>query len=153
MSLLNASLLSLAIATLATIVAAFIAIPASFFMARRAFTGRSVLEAIIMMPLVLPPTVVGYLILISLGTSSWIGMLLYRWFHYSIFMRFEAAVLAAAIVAIPLFYIPARAAFSGVDRELEDVARLFGATRRQLFFHVSLPMAARGVFAGAILAF
>jgi molybdate transport system permease protein len=150
---IHATLLSLGIAVLATCLAALVAIPLSFFMARHAFRGRSVVEALIMLPLVLPPTVVGYLLLVMLGTRGVIGAWLYRWFGYSMFMRFESAVLAAAIVAVPLFYIPARAAFSGVDRELEDVALLFGATRWQLFFRVSLPMAARGVFAGAILAF
>jgi molybdate transport system permease protein len=150
---IHATLLSLGIAVLATCLAALVAIPLSFYMARHAFWGRSIVEALIMLPLVLPPTVVGYLLLVMLGTRGWIGAWLYRWFGYSMFMRIESAVLAAAIVAVPLFYIPARAAFSGVDRELEDVALLFGATRWQLFFRVSLPMAARGVFAGAILAF
>ncbi|MGN6369926.1 MAG: molybdate ABC transporter permease subunit [Phycisphaerae bacterium] len=151
--MLNASILSLTIAILATILAALIAIPLAFFMSRRPFRGRSLLEALIMLPLVLPPTVVGYLLLVLLGTHGLIGTWLYRWFHYSLFMRVEAAVLAAAVVAIPLCYIPSRAAFSAVDRDLEDVAVLFGASRRQLFFRISLPLAARGVFAGAILAF
>ena len=151
--MINASFLSLTIAILATILATLVAIPLAFYMSRGSFWGRSVVEAVIMLPLVLPPTVVGYLLLVTMGTRGIIGAWLYRWFHYSMFMRVEAAVLAAAIVAIPLCYIPARAAFSGVDRDLEDVAVLFGATRRQLFFRVSLPLAARGVFAGAILAF
>ena len=151
--MLNASILSLTIAVLATILAGLVAIPAAFFMSRRPFWGRSVVEAVIMLPLVLPPTVVGYLLLVILGTRGIIGTWLYRWFQYSMFMRVEAAVLAAALVAIPLCYSPARAAYSGVDRDLEDIAILFGATRRQLFFRISLPLASRGVFAGAILAF
>lgn len=149
----HATFLSLAIAVLATLLAGLVAVPLAFFISRRSFSGRSFVEAVIMLPLVLPPTVLGYLLLITFGTKGLIGAFLYRCFHYSMFMRFEAAVLAAAIVALPLFYIPARAAFSGVDRDLEDVAILFGASGRQLFFRVSLPLASRGVFAGALLAF
>jgi molybdate transport system permease protein len=74
-------------------------------------------------------------------------------FDYSIIFRFEGAVLAAAVVALPLLYMPARAAFAGVERDLEDVARLMGAGRIAMFWHVSLPLARRGIASGLILAF
>jgi molybdate transport system permease protein len=149
----NAAGLSVGIAAAATALTALVAVPLAFVLARRKFAGRSVVEGLMLLPLVLPPTVVGYLILIVLGRRGMVGMWLYKWFGYSILMRVEGAVLAAMIVALPLCYMPARAAFGGVDRELEDTARLFGATRWQLFFHVSLPMARRGVLAGMVLAF
>jgi molybdate transport system permease protein len=72
---------------------------------------------------------------------------------YSILFRLEGAVLAAAVVALPMLYMPAKAAFAGVDRELEDVARLLGATRLQTFWHVSIPLARRGLASGLMLAF
>jgi molybdate transport system permease protein len=151
--LLPPLLLSLAIALCATAVVAATAIPLAFFMARRPFPGKSLLEALIIVPLVLPPTVVGYLIIVFLGRHGLLGQYLDRWLDYSIMFRFEGAVLAAAVVALPMLYMPAKAAFAGVDRELEDIATLFGATRLQMFWHVSLPLARRGILSGAILAF
>ncbi len=144
MSLWDASVLSLEVAGAATVLTGLVAMPLAFLISRRAFLGRSLVEGVLMMPLVLPPTVVGYLLLMVFGREGVAGHFLYEWFGYSLLMRFEGAVLAAVVVALPLFYMPARAAFSGVDRELEDVARLFGATRLQMFFHVSLPLAMRG---------
>jgi molybdate transport system permease protein len=122
-------------------------------MARRRFPGRSFIEGIIMMPLVLPPTVVGYLIIMTLGANGALGQYLQRWFGYSIMFRFEGAVLAAAIVALPMLYMPAKAAFATVERELEDMARSMGANRVQLFWHVSIPLARRGIISGVLLAF
>ncbi len=152
-SLWDAALLSLAIGTVATLLTAVIAVPLAFAMSRFKFRGQFLIEGLMMLPLVLPPTVVGYFILMVLGRRGIVGTWLYHWFAYSILMRFEGAVLAAVIVALPLFYIPARAAFDGVDRDLEDAARLCGATGPHVFFRVSLPMAMHGVFAGAVLAF
>jgi len=145
--------LSLQIACWATALTAAVAIPLAHVMARRPFPGKSLLEALITLPLVLPPTVVGYLIIVLLGRQGLLGHYLADWFDYSILFRIEGAVLASAIVALPLLYMPARAAFASIDRELEDIARLFGATRLELFWHVSLPLARRGIGSGVILAF
>jgi molybdate transport system permease protein len=141
------------IALCATAVVAATAIPLAFFMARRNFPAKSLVEAVIIVPLVLPPTVVGYLIILFLGANGIVGQYLKRWLDYSIMFRFEGAVLAAAVVALPMLYMPAKAAFAGVDRDLEDIATTFGATRLQMFWHVSLPLARRGILSGAILAF
>ena len=146
-------LLSLRIAATATAVAAALTIPLAFWLARRRFPGRGVLEALILVPLVLPPTVVGYLIIVTFGARGWIGSFLHGSFDYSILFRFEGAVLAAATVAVPLLYMPSKAAFAAVDRELEDIALLLGASRLQIFWHVSLPLARRGILSGLILAF
>jgi len=146
-------LLSLRVASCATALTALVAVPLAFFMARRTFAGKSALEALFTLPLVLPPTVVGYFIIVMLGARGWLGSWLHRWFGYSIVFRFEGAVLAAAVVALPLLYMPAKAAFASVERELEDIARLFGASWMQLFWHVSLPMARRGIASGLLLAF
>src|SRR5687767_3597047 len=94
--------LSLQIASAATLVLAVVAIPIAYVMSRRQFIGKSVVEAVITMPLVLPPTVVGYVILMWFGAQGSLGKYLNGWFGYSITFRFEGAVLAAAVVALPL---------------------------------------------------
>ena len=146
-------LLSLGIALLATLLVAATGVPLAYFMARRRFPGRSILEALITVPLVLPPTVVGYLLIVTLGAQGWAGAWLHRAAGYSIMFRVEGAVLAAAVVALPMLYLPARAAFAAVEKEMEDVATLMGAGRLATFWHVSLPLARRGIAAGLILAF
>ncbi len=142
--------LSFRVATLATVVAALVGIPLAFVMARRRFFGKSFLEALILLPMVLPPTVVGYLLLMSLGARGWLSPLLGG---YSIVFKFEGAVLAAAVVALPMLYIPAKAGFASVERELEDIAVLMGANPWQLFWNVSVPLAVRGLGSGFVLAF
>ena len=146
-------LLSLRVALLATALVAAVGVPLAYVMARRRFPGRSLLEALLMVPLVLPPTVVGYLIIVTLGARGWAGRWLYHFAHYSIMFRREGAVLAAAVVSLPMLYIPTRAAFAAVEKEMEDVATLMGAGRLATFWHVSLPLARRGIAAGLILAF
>ena len=142
--------LSVRIAATATVLAAVVTVPLAHWMARHRFAGKSIAEGLLLMPLVLPPTVVGYLILMTFGARGGIG----RWLGgYSIVFKFEGAVLAAAVVALPMLYAPAKAAFASVDRELEDVALLFGASRLQMFWHVSIPLARRGLLSGVLLAF
>jgi molybdate transport system permease protein len=146
-------LLSLQVALVATVMVAMIGVPLAFLMARRRFTGKSVFDALIVVPLVLPPTVVGYFILLALGARSPLGALLRRTFDYSVLFNWHGAVIAAVVVALPLLYLPAKSAFANVDRELEDLARLLGATPVQQFWHVSLPLARRGIASGLLLAF
>jgi len=145
--------LSLRIATVATIVAGLVAIPMAMLMSRRRFIGKSLIECILVVPMVLPPTVIGYLIILWLGARGLIGHWLYERFEYSIVFRFEGAALAAAIVALPMFYLPAKAGFASVARELEENARLLGANRWQVFWQVTLPLARRGLNSGLVLAF
>jgi len=145
--------LSLRVAGAATCVALLVAVPLAYLNARRRYAGKSLLEGLLIVPMVLPPTVVGYLIISALGAHGWLGQYLNHWFAYSIMFRFEGAVLAAAIVALPLLYLPSRAAFASIDREVEDATRLMGANHLQLLWHVSLPMARRGLASGIMLAF
>ena len=145
-----ASALSLRIAAVATLVTVLIGVPLAWAMARRQFPGRGILEAFILMPVVLPPTVVGYALLMLFGANGWIGRHLGG---YSIAFRLEGAVLAAVVVALPMLYLPAKAGFAAVERELEDVATLMGANRWQTFWHVSVPLARRGLLSGIVLAF
>jgi molybdate transport system permease protein len=145
--------LSLRIAVSATLLAMASAVPLAYFLARRRFPLKSAIEALLLLPLVLPPTVVGYLLLGTLGARGIIGHYLFDAFRYSIAFRFEGAVLAAWLVAFPLLYLPARSAFAGVEREMEDNATINGANRWQLFWQVNLPLARRGIISGLLLAF
>jgi molybdate transport system permease protein len=151
--LLTSLLLSLRIALAATALAALAAIPLAYLLARRSFAGKSILETILVLPLILPPTVVGYLIIIAFGIQSPIGRWMDAAFGFRLLFTEAGAVVASAVVAFPLLLLPARSAFAGVERELEDVARLMGAGRGGVFWHVSLPLARRGIAGGLLLAF
>jgi molybdate transport system permease protein len=147
--LLAAMGLSLRVAGTASLLAMAIAVPLAWVSARRRFAGKSVLEAVLLLPLVLPPTVIGYALIVLLGRHGLLG----GWLEGSLLFRIEGAILAATVVALPLIYLPTRAAFASVDREMEDIARLMGASRAQTFWHVSLPMARRGIASGLMLGF
>lgn len=146
-------LLSLKIASAATALTMIVAVPLAYVLARRRFVGKGVVETLILLPLVLPPTVVGYIILMIFSRGGYVGHWFQQFFDYSIVFRFEGAVLAAAVVAMPMLYMPAKASFQTVDRELEDISKTLGASHLQIFWHVSLPMARRGLISGLILAF
>jgi molybdate transport system permease protein len=153
-SLWHACFFSLQIAAAATILAALLAVPLAWFLARRRSLLKSILEAVLIVPLVLPPTVVGYGLIVLMGRRGWIGSFLADHLGgYTILFRPEGAVLAALAVALPLLYLPAKAAFVSVQRELEDVARLLGAGPWRIFWLVSLPLARRQIAAGLLLAF
>jgi molybdate transport system permease protein len=145
--------LSLRIALTATAVVAALGVPLAWLMARRQFFGKPVVETLLTVPLILPPTVVGYLIILLLGTRGPVGRLLHDWFGVQVLFSETGAVLASVVVSLPLLLLPARSAFAGVERELEDIARLYGAGTLQIFWHVSLPMARRGISSGLLLAF
>jgi molybdate transport system permease protein len=145
--------LSLRITLLATLAATALAVPLAYLHTRRRYAGMSIIEGLIVVPMILPPTVLGYLIVMALGARGWPGRWLFAWFDYSILFRFEGAVIAAALVAVPLIYLPTRAAFASVEREMEDIARINGAGVVSMFWHVSLPMAARGLASGVMLGF
>ncbi len=146
-------LFSLRIAGAATLLSALVAVPLALLMSRRQFWGKSLIEAVIVVPMVMPPTVVGYALIRLLGANAWGGRWLDRLLHFGIMFSFEGAVLAAAVVAMPMLYLPTKAGFAAVERGQEDSARLMGANRWQVFWHVSLPLARRGIYSGLLLAF
>jgi molybdate transport system permease protein len=152
-SFLSALFFSLKVAVSATVLAILIAIPLAYWLARRRFPGKAAIETLLTVPLVLPPTVVGYYLLVIFGARSPIGQFMLKIVGHTIILHPSGAVLAAMVVALPLLYLPAKAAFAGVPRELEDVARLLGASPLQTFWHVSLPLARRGIASGTLLAF
>jgi molybdate transport system permease protein len=142
--------LSLKIAAVATAWCAAIGVPLAFLLRRRRFLGRGIVEALILLPMVLPPTVVGYLILLTLGKQGWLSPLLG---HLRFVFEFRGAVVAAAVVALPMMYLPAKAAFAVIEGEVEDSARTLGAGPFQLFWRVCVPLARHGLLAGTVLAF
>lgn len=144
---------SLVVAASATILVSLIAIPLAHRLCRAHSWLWTAFDTALILPLVLPPTVVGYVLVVLFGAQGWIGTWLREAFDYSIMFRVEGAILATAIVSFPLLYLPAKAAFRAVEPEMEDAAELAGARRWQVFWHVSLPTARAGILNGQALAF
>jgi molybdate transport system permease protein len=145
-------LLTLKVSALATALATVPAVALARFACVRDFPGRDFADAILTLPMVLPPTVLGYYIIVVLGRRGVIGSYLWDSFGISIMFTWQGAVIAAAVVAFPLVYRSARAAFEGVDANLENAARTLGASETTIFFRVSMPLALRGLLAGVMLA-
>lgn len=145
--------LSLQVATLATSFVVLLGLPAAFLLARLRFPGKGLLAGLLVLPLVLPPTVLGYLLLQVVGRRAWLGLWLERNLDVVLVFHWSGAVLASAVAAFPLFLLPARGAIEAVDPSLEDAARLLGRNEASVFFEVTLPLAWRGLTAGAALAF
>jgi molybdate transport system permease protein len=145
--------LTLRVAAVATALALLAGVALGWVFSRCRFFGRSVLEAVFMLPLVLPPTVLGYYILIAMGRNSPLGQFLREHFDYTVIFSWHGAVIASAIVALPLVLRSASAAFSGVDRTLEAAAMTLGQGPLSVFLRITLPLASRGILAGGMLAF
>lgn len=145
--------LSIRVAGLATALVVALGTPLAWALARKRFVGRELLGGLVALPMVLPPTVVGYGLLLALGRRSWVGMGLERAFGFSVVFHPAGAVLSSAVMAAPMFILPARGAFAGVDPELEDAARLLGRGEWGVFRTITAPLAWRGFAAGVVLAF
>jgi molybdate transport system permease protein len=145
--------LSLKVATLATVICFVLGVSLAWLLARRAFPGRDVVDALSTVPLVLPPSVLGYYLLVALGRNSPLGQALESALGLQLVFTWQGAVVAAGVVAFPLMVQSARAAFEGVDAGLEEVARTLGRSEWDIFRTVTLPLAWRGIFAGTVLAF
>lgn len=145
--------LSLKVSAVATFLALVAGVALGWVFARKHFPGRSVLEAIFMLPLVLPPTVLGYGILVMAGRRSALGAWLREHFDYTIIFSWHGAVVASALVALPLVLKSASAAFANVDRSLEAAASTLRQSPLSVFFRVTLPLAWPGILAGTLLAF
>lgn len=145
--------LSLKVAGWATAINLVFGVALGALLARRRFPGRELLDTVFTLPLVLPPTVLGYYLLVLVGRNGPLGAWLKDSFGINLVFTWQAAVIAAAVASFPLVFKPARAAFEGVDRQLEQAARTLGVSEVALFFRVSLPLAWRGILAGLLLAF
>lgn len=146
-------LLSLKISSISTIVVFFLGLVVSRFLSRRNFFGKSVIESVLLLPLVLPPTVVGFGLLLFFGKNGLIGRLLLDWFDFQIVFTWIGAVIAAIVVSFPLMYQSASAAFQNYDRNLENAALTMGATKWKVFWTIALPLAWPGLLSGLVLAF
>jgi len=146
-------LLSLRIAALATAGCVIPAVGLAWLLARRRFPGRTLLDALVHAPLVLPPVVVGYCLLGLFGSRTWLGEWLVRTLGVHLPFTTGGAVMAAAVMALPLMVRSIRLGLEGIDRGLETAARTLGASRLDTFFSITLPLMLPGIVAGAVLAF
>jgi molybdate transport system permease protein len=145
--------LSLRVAALATLFSLALGLWVAWLLANRNFRGKEAVDAVVTLPLVLPPTVLGYYLLVVLGRMSPLGRLYESVFGAPLVFTWQAAVVASTVHALPLLVKTARAALESVDRSYERAARSLGASEWRVFWRVSLPLARRAVLAAAVLAF
>lgn len=145
-------LLSIKVASWATLFAAAFGVGVAFLLSRWRSPLCNLVDSILTLPLVLPPTVIGYYLLVLLGRRGVLGEWLGQ-FGIELVFTWQGAVIAATVVAFPLVLKSARAAFEDVDHRLEDAALVLGLSSTQTFFRISLPLAMRGIMAGVLLAF
>src|SRR5262244_863886 len=149
----SALALSIRVAVVATLLNALIGIPLAYLLARRAFRGRALVDLVVTLPLVLPPTVTGYYLIVLLGRRGWLGAPLYAWTGWTITFTWYAAVVASTVMALPLLVRTARAAIESVDPNLERAAFTLGRAEWRTALEVTLPLARNGILAGLVLAF
>ena len=145
--------LTLKVALLATLVAGVVGIALGWGMSQRRFAGKNVIDALLMLPMVLPPTVLGYYLIVLIGRNGVFGQYLDRWFGINLIFTWQGAVIAASLVSLPLIYKAARAAFEEVDGRFLHAARTLGAGEFEIVVCIALPLAMRGIAAGLMLAF
>lgn len=145
--------LTLKVAGWATAINLVLGVATGYAMARWRWPGRDLLDALLTLPMVMPPTVLGYYLLVLIGSQGPLGQWLLQHFGIRLIFTWQAAVIAATIVAFPLVFKAARAAFENVEPQLEDAARSLGLSEAAVFFRVSLPLAWRGILAGLLLSF
>ena len=145
--------LSLQISLLASVIVMILGILTARWMSRAAFRGKVLVETVFMLPLVLPPTVVGFILLVLLGRRSWLGQFIEWTFNAPVIFSWWAAVVAAVVVAFPLVYQSMRVGFDSVDRNLEESARSNGANEWQVFKFITLPLSYRSLVTAYILGF
>jgi molybdate transport system permease protein len=150
---LGAFELSVRVAVVATGLNAAIGIPLAYVLARKRFAGRAAVDLLVTLPLVLPPTVTGYYLIVLLGRRGVVGAPLYALTGWSVAFTWYAAVIAATVMALPLLVRTARAAIESVDRDLERAAFTLGRSEWRAAVEVTLPLARKGILAGLVLAF
>lgn len=150
---LSALSLSVRVACLATLLNAVAGIPLAYLLARRSFRGKGLVDLVVTLPLVLPPTVAGYYLIVLLGRRGVLGGPLYALTGWTIAFTWYAAVIAATVMALPLLVRTARAAIESVDRDLERASHTLGRSEWRTALEVTLPLARNGILAGLVLAF
>lgn len=145
--------LSLRVSLVAVLVSLPFGVLVAYALARGRFPGHGLLNGLVHLPLILPPVVTGYLLLLAFGRQGWIGAPLWEWFGVTFAFRWTGAALAAAVMAFPLLVRAMRLAIEAVDPKLEEAAATLGASRLVVFATVTLPLILPGIIAGAVLAF
>lgn len=145
--------LSFRTAAIATVVVFIVGIILARLIARRSFPGKSIIEAIFLLPLVLPPTVVGFGLLYLFGKNGFLGKLLIDVFDFQIVFTWYAVIIAAIVVSFPLMYQSASAAFQQYDKNVENAAYIMGASKWKVFWTISFPLAWPGLLSGLVLTF
>ena len=145
--------LTLRVSFTATVCSVALGLLVAWVLARKRFPAKNLVDALLMQPLVIPPTVLGYYLLVAFGRGSWLGAFLESTLGVTLVFTWQGAVLAATVASMPLFVKPARAAIESVDRQLENAARLLGRGEWAVFRTITLPLAWRGIVAGAVMAF
>ncbi|WP_147534856.1 molybdate ABC transporter permease subunit [Bacillus marasmi] len=145
--------LSIEIASTAVIFALLFGVLAAFWMTKSSFRGKTVIETVLLLPLVLPPTVVGFLLIMIFGSQSPVGKWIEDLFQQSIMFTWWAALIAAIIVAFPLMYQSVKTGFRSVDPDIEAAARIDGANNWQVFLFITIPLSIKSIISGTILAF
>lgn len=146
-------LITLKIAIISTLLVAVIGVVISYLLARRDFRGKWLADVVVTLPLVLPPTVTGYLLVVLLGKNGALGEILYNTTGWTILFTWEAAVIAAFIVSLPLMVKTTTAAIEAVDREYEYAAFTLGRKEIETALMITLPLAKKGILAGIVLSF
>lgn len=150
---IEALLLSLKVSTVAVCLSLPFGIFVAFFLSRSKFVGKAIIDSLVHLPLIVPPVVTGYLLLILLGRNGILGSQLFQWFGISLVFNWKGAAVASAVVAFPLLVRAIRISLENVDRGLESAAYTLGAGRFRVFFKVTLPLMIPGIISGGILAF
>ena len=145
--------LSLKVALWATAIDLVLGVAVGYALARYRFPGRDLIDSLLLLPLVMPPTVLGYYLLVLIGRRGPLGAWLQSHFGINLIFTWQGAVIAAAIVAFPFVCKSARAAFEEVQPQYQQAARVLGLGEAAVFFRVTLPLAWRGILAGVLLAF
>ena len=148
-----ALVLSLKVAFWATIINLIIGVGSGYILARKNIWGKELIDTVLTLPMVMPPTVLGYYLLVLIGKNGFIGQWLEQYFNFNLIFTWQGAVIAATIVSFPLVFKPARAAFESLDSQLEQAARVLGISNAGVFLRITLPLAWRGILAGVLLAF
>ncbi len=145
--------LSLWVSSLATVIVGITGIFFAYIFATKKFPGKNILDAFLTIPIILPPTVIGYFLLLIFGRNGILGNLIFKATGMSLIFTWKAAVLAAAIVAFPLMYKTSKSAIESVDRDFLHASYTLGHSQVETFFRIVLPLARKGIIAGLILSF
>lgn len=151
--MLHSILLSMQVATIATIFVTVIGLMIAYFLATRKFRGKEIVEVIFTLPLVMPPTVTGYYLIVLFGRNGLIGSIIYDLTGWTIMFTWYAAVLASFVVALPLMIKTAQAAVESVDKAMIDSAYMLGYSEWETNLKVVFPLAKKGIIAGMVLSF